>query len=123
MSELIPFPADRSAVVTGAASARGIGRATADRLASQGWCVAIVDINAEAAESGGERDRGQTRGHGKRHGCGCFGPGFCGQGNSERSNTTDGEEGHRGLRAGDRYLLTAEPNFKGAVADGQDLGR
>jgi NAD(P)-dependent dehydrogenase (short-subunit alcohol dehydrogenase family) len=44
-----PFPADRTAVVTGAASARGIGRATADRLAREGWAVAVLDLDAEAA--------------------------------------------------------------------------
>lgn len=38
------FPAARTAVVTGAASARGIGRATAVRLASDGWAVAILDL-------------------------------------------------------------------------------
>ncbi|TWD48436.1 NAD(P)-dependent dehydrogenase (short-subunit alcohol dehydrogenase family) [Arthrobacter sp. AG367] len=45
------FPADRTAVLTGAASARGIGRATADRLASEGWSIAILDINAEDAKA------------------------------------------------------------------------
>jgi len=40
----------RTAVLTGAASARGIGRATADKLASQGWSVAILDIDAAAAK-------------------------------------------------------------------------
>ena len=40
------FPAERTAVLTGAASARGIGRATADRLASEGWSIAILDHNA-----------------------------------------------------------------------------
>jgi len=54
------FPAERTAVLTGAASARGIGRATADRLANQGWSIAILDINAEdaraaAAEIGSSR--------------------------------------------------------------------
>jgi len=54
------FPAERTAVLTGAASARGIGRATADRLASEGWSIAILDINAEdaraaAAEIGSSR--------------------------------------------------------------------
>ena len=45
------FPAERTAVLTGAASARGIGRATADRLASQGWSIASLDINAEDAQA------------------------------------------------------------------------
>lgn len=45
------FPAERTAVLTGAASARGIGRATADRLASEGWSIAILDLNAEDAKS------------------------------------------------------------------------
>jgi len=39
------FPADRTAVVTGAASRRGIGRATADRLAREGWSVAVLDVD------------------------------------------------------------------------------
>ncbi|MHA7282092.1 SDR family NAD(P)-dependent oxidoreductase [Arthrobacter sp. TMS2-4] len=44
------FPAERTAVLTGAASARGIGRATADRLARDGWSIAILDIDGAAAE-------------------------------------------------------------------------
>ncbi|GAA2110203.1 SDR family oxidoreductase [Microlunatus panaciterrae] len=44
------FPVERTAVLTGAASARGIGRATADRLAREGWAVAILDIDGAAAE-------------------------------------------------------------------------
>ena len=43
------LPPIRTAVVTGAASARGIGRATADRLAAAGWSVAILDIDGVAA--------------------------------------------------------------------------
>lgn len=50
MTEPAPFPSERTAVLTGAASARGIGRATADRLASQGWSIGIVDINADEAK-------------------------------------------------------------------------
>jgi 2-hydroxycyclohexanecarboxyl-CoA dehydrogenase len=46
MTESPSFPTERTAVLTGAASARGIGRATADRLASEGWAVAILDIDA-----------------------------------------------------------------------------
>ena len=45
------FPADRTAVLTGAASERGIGRATADKLASLGWSIAIVDIDGDAARA------------------------------------------------------------------------
>src|SRR6476659_7750233 len=51
MSSNTPFPADRTVVLTGAASARGIGRAAADRMASEGWSIAILDINAEDAKA------------------------------------------------------------------------
>jgi NAD(P)-dependent dehydrogenase (short-subunit alcohol dehydrogenase family) len=55
MTQAAPFPDSRTAVVTGGASPRGIGRVTARRLASEGWAVAIVDLDAdlsrEAAES------------------------------------------------------------------------
>ena len=44
------FPAERTAVITGAASARGIGRATADRLARDGWSIAILDLDEEGAK-------------------------------------------------------------------------
>ncbi len=40
----------RTAVVTGAASARGIGRATAHRLARDGWSVAVLDLDRDATE-------------------------------------------------------------------------
>jgi 2-hydroxycyclohexanecarboxyl-CoA dehydrogenase len=43
------FPAARTAVLTGAASVRGIGRATAERLAASGWSVAILDVDGDAA--------------------------------------------------------------------------
>jgi len=46
-----PFPAERTAIVTGAASERGIGRVTAERLASEGWSVAILDLDGSAARS------------------------------------------------------------------------
>ncbi len=39
------FPAARTVIITGAVSPRGIGRATADLLASQGWHVGIIDLN------------------------------------------------------------------------------
>lgn len=42
---------ERSAIVTGAASPRGIGRATALLLAKQGWSIGILDID----ERGGQK--------------------------------------------------------------------
>ena len=45
---MTPFPRDRTAIVTGAASRRGIGRATAHHLAAAGWAVAAVDIDGQA---------------------------------------------------------------------------
>jgi NAD(P)-dependent dehydrogenase (short-subunit alcohol dehydrogenase family) len=46
-----PLPTERTAVVTGAASPRGIGQATAHRLARNGWAVAILDLDGDAAEA------------------------------------------------------------------------
>ena len=40
----------RTAIVTGAASRRGIGRATAHALAASGWDVAILDLDEIAAK-------------------------------------------------------------------------
>ncbi|MFD1210640.1 SDR family NAD(P)-dependent oxidoreductase [Arthrobacter sp. GCM10027362] len=51
MPEATPFPAEYTAVLTGAGSKRGIGRATADRLAREGWAVAVMDINGENAKA------------------------------------------------------------------------
>ena len=48
------FPAERTAVLTGAASPRGIGRATAEMLASAGWSVAILDVDGDAARKAAE---------------------------------------------------------------------
>lgn len=50
MTESAEFPSSRTAVLTGAASARGIGRATANRLAGEGWNIGILDIDGSAAE-------------------------------------------------------------------------
>ncbi|GAA4696573.1 glucose 1-dehydrogenase [Pseudonocardia yuanmonensis] len=41
---------DYTAVVTGAASKRGIGRATAHALAAAGWNVAVLDLDEAAAK-------------------------------------------------------------------------
>ncbi|MGW7517870.1 SDR family NAD(P)-dependent oxidoreductase [Streptomyces sp. NPDC054796] len=43
-------PLSRSAVVTGAGSPRGIGRATAHALAAGGYDIAVIDIDESAAE-------------------------------------------------------------------------
>ncbi|GAB3927860.1 3-oxoacyl-ACP reductase [Microlunatus endophyticus] len=54
MTEPTGFPAERTAVITGAASERGIGKATARRLASEGWAVAVVDVAVTDAERAAE---------------------------------------------------------------------
>jgi NAD(P)-dependent dehydrogenase (short-subunit alcohol dehydrogenase family) len=48
------WPSERTAVVTGAGSERGIGRALADRLAREGWAVAVLDLDADGARGGAE---------------------------------------------------------------------
>jgi 2-hydroxycyclohexanecarboxyl-CoA dehydrogenase len=52
------FPTDRTVVVSGAGSRRGIGRAAAHRLARDGWAVGLIDIDGDAAiELAGELHR------------------------------------------------------------------
>jgi 2-hydroxycyclohexanecarboxyl-CoA dehydrogenase len=41
---------DRTAIVTGAGSTRGIGRATAHSLAAAGWNVAVLDLDEASAK-------------------------------------------------------------------------
>lgn len=45
------FPAERTVVVTGAGSPRGIGRAVALRLARAGWAIAALDIDEASAQA------------------------------------------------------------------------
>ena len=45
------FPADRTVIVTGAVSERGIGRATADFLAERGWNVGVIDLDDAASKA------------------------------------------------------------------------
>ena len=40
----------KTAIVTGAGSKRGIGRATAHSLAAAGWNVAILDLDEASAK-------------------------------------------------------------------------
>lgn len=42
---MIQLPNERTVIVTGAVSPRGIGRATAELLAGQGWNLGIVDLD------------------------------------------------------------------------------
>src|SRR6476620_8333733 len=44
------FPASRTAIVTGAVSERGIGRATVNYLAAQGWNIGIIDLDDAACK-------------------------------------------------------------------------
>ncbi|MGO1568811.1 MAG: SDR family NAD(P)-dependent oxidoreductase, partial [Brachybacterium sp.] len=45
-----PFPARRTAVVTGAGAPRGIGRHVVRTLVAAGWSVAAADIDGAAVE-------------------------------------------------------------------------
>lgn len=44
------FPEQPTAIITGAASERGIGRATAHRLAASGWAIAVIDLSQDACD-------------------------------------------------------------------------
>lgn len=43
------FPTEKTVIVTGAASERGIGRATARFLAERGWAVGVIDLDEAAS--------------------------------------------------------------------------
>jgi NAD(P)-dependent dehydrogenase (short-subunit alcohol dehydrogenase family) len=45
------FPAERTAIVSGAASPRGIGRATVDYLAANGWNIGVIDLDEAASQA------------------------------------------------------------------------
>ncbi|MBW4094468.1 MAG: SDR family oxidoreductase [Acidobacteria bacterium] len=45
------FPTERTAIVTGAVSERGIGRATANYLAERGWSIGVVDLDDAACKA------------------------------------------------------------------------
>jgi NAD(P)-dependent dehydrogenase (short-subunit alcohol dehydrogenase family) len=67
LEEAMPV-SDKTAIITGAGSKRGIGRATAHALASAGWNVAILDLDEpsakEAADEVAEQRQVQTAGIG-----------------------------------------------------------
>jgi len=44
------FPAERTVIVTGAVSPRGIGRATVDYLAERGWNIGVIDLDDAASK-------------------------------------------------------------------------
>jgi 2-hydroxycyclohexanecarboxyl-CoA dehydrogenase len=58
---MTPFPTERTVLLTGAASPRGIGRAAADRMAREGWAVAVLDVDAGEAEAAAA-EIGEARG-------------------------------------------------------------
>jgi NAD(P)-dependent dehydrogenase (short-subunit alcohol dehydrogenase family) len=67
LEEAMPV-SDKTAIITGAGSKRGIGRATAHAMAAAGWNVAILDLDEpsakEAADEVSERGQVQTAGIG-----------------------------------------------------------
>jgi NAD(P)-dependent dehydrogenase (short-subunit alcohol dehydrogenase family) len=47
----IAFPESRTVILTGAASPRGIGRASAHYLAERGWNIGIIDLDADESKA------------------------------------------------------------------------
>ena len=61
--------AEKTAIVTGAGSKRGIGRATAHALSAAGWNVAILDLDEASAKEAA--DEVADGGHVQTAGIGC----------------------------------------------------
>lgn len=68
MSVTRPFPVERTVIITGAASERGIGRALAQRAAGAGWSVAVLDLDGNTAKAVAEEIADS-------HGVACLGVG------------------------------------------------
>lgn len=47
----VAFPAEKTVIVTGAVSPRGIGRGTVDYLAGRGWNIGIIDLNDDGCKA------------------------------------------------------------------------
>ncbi|WAP52090.1 SDR family oxidoreductase [Arthrobacter sp. ATA002] len=54
------FPEQRTAVITGTGSERGIGRHVARRLAREGWALAVLDLKADAVLAFADELRTET---------------------------------------------------------------
>ena len=63
------MPNDRTVIVTGAGSARGIGREACLRLAAAGWSVAALDLEEGAAQETAELAAGANGGQAIGLGC------------------------------------------------------
>lgn len=50
ITRIQPFPAGRTAIVTGAGAPRGIGRKVARKLVAEGWSLVAADIDGPAVE-------------------------------------------------------------------------
>jgi NAD(P)-dependent dehydrogenase (short-subunit alcohol dehydrogenase family) len=60
LEEAMPV-SDRTAIITGAGSKRGIGRATAHALGAAGWNIAILDLDEPSAKEAADEIAGQHR--------------------------------------------------------------